>query len=357
MRRRGGSVLVVAFAAATSLLASAPEAVEIALPPPPPPIPAPPPTPLAPDELAARTVPVVVTIDASRGWTGTSGTGIVLTPDGTVLTNHHVVSGATDITAVSAATGLIYDVDVIGYDSARDIAVLQLGTANGLPAAPVADALPPAGTPVTAFGNADGGGVVIAAPGTVIAADRSVMVRDSTEGSRKRLTGMLQTDTPIRPGDSGGPLVDHYGAVVGVNTAGAIEREQQEPSESAPEAYAVPIAEALAVVEQVRTGVGTDTVHVGPTPRLGLGVTTARADGADRGAEVLWVSFDTPAYRAGLEAGDVVVSFGGDTVSSTTDLEQRLRTRKPGDTVRIEWLDGDGRSRTADVVLEDGPAR
>ncbi|MBM7457987.1 S1C family serine protease [Rhodococcus coprophilus] len=357
MTRRGGSVLLVAFAVATSLLASAPEVIDSALPPPPPPVPAAPPAPLAADELAARTVPVVVTIDASRGWTGVSGSGIVLTPDGTVLTNHHVVSGATDITAVSAATGLIYDVEVVGYDSALDIAVLQLAAASGLPVAPVTDDLPAAGTPVTAFGNADGGGVVVAAPGTVVAADRSVMVRDSTEGSRKRLTGMLQTDTPIRPGDSGGPLVDHYGAVVGVNTAGAIEDGPQEAADSPPEAYAVPIGEALAVVEQVRTGGGTDTVHVGPTPRLGVGVTTARADGADRGAEVLWVSFGTPAYDAGIEIGDVVVSFGGDRVSSTTELESRLRMRKPGDAVPIEWQDADGRTRSAEVVLEEGPVR
>lgn len=357
MTRRGGSVLLVAVAAATSLLASAPEVTDIALPPPPSPPPAAPPAPLTADELAARTAPIVVTIEASRGWTGMSGSGIVLTPDGTVLTNHHVVSGATDITAVSAATGLIYDVEVAGYDSARDIAVLQLGSASGLPVAPVANGLPSAGTPVTAFGNADGGGVVVASPGAIVAVDRSVMVRDSTEGSRKRLTGMLQTDTPIRPGDSGGPLVDHYGAVVGVNTAGAIEDGPQEATDTPPEAYAVPIAEALAVVEQVRTGGGSDTVHVGPTPRLGVGVTTARADGTDGGAEVLWVSFGTPAYDAGIEIGDVVVSFGGERVSSTTELEAQLRLRRPGESVQIEWQDADGRSRNAEVVLEEGPAR
>jgi len=355
--RRGGSALLVVFATATSLLTSAPGVVEVA-PPPPPPIPAPPPPPpLAAGELAARIVPAVVTIDASHGFTGVAGTGVVLSPDGTALTNHHVVSGATNLSAVSAATGLVYDVVVTGYDRERDIAVLQLGSAAGLPIASVADGIPPAGTSVTAFGNADGGGVVVAAPGTIVAVDRSVVVRDSVDGSRHRLTRMLQTDTAIRPGDSGGPLVDDFGAVVGINTAGSVAREEWAQIESAPEAYAVPIADALAVVDQVRSGVGSDTVHVGPTPRLGVNVTTAHKDGTDIGAEVLWVSFGTPAYHAGLEVGDVVVAFDRESVSSTTELEKHLARRKPGDAVAIEWLDASGRPRVADVVLESGPAR
>ena len=103
MSGRGGSVLLVALATTASLVASAPALVDVMLPPPPPAPVAPPPTPLTADELTARTLPVVVTIDASAGWTGMTGTGIVISPDGTVVTNHHVVSGATDISAVSGA--------------------------------------------------------------------------------------------------------------------------------------------------------------------------------------------------------------------------------------------------------------
>lgn len=361
MSGRGRALLLLVAAATASLLASAPELAETAPPAPPPAAgtlaperPPPPP----PEELAARTAAAVVTIAADHGWTGVAGTGIVLTPDGSALTNHHVVSGATEITAVSPATGLIYDVEVTGYDRDRDIAVLQLGGAHDLPVAVLADAPPAVGSPVVAFGNADGAGVVVAAPGTLLAVGRSVSVRDSADGSRHRLTGMLQTDTAIRPGDSGGPLVDAYGAVVGVNTAGAVARDDTDTgADTAPEAYAVPIAEALAVVDQVRTGTGAGSVHVGPTPRLGVEVTTVRLDGDRRAVRVLWVSYGTPAYRAGLESGDVVVAFDGTAVSSTRELEALLAGRRPGESVRLDWHDGDGVPHTAEVVLEAGPVR
>ncbi|MEE2061650.1 S1C family serine protease [Rhodococcus artemisiae] len=364
MTGRSGSTLLVALAATASLLVSAPAVVEVGTPPPAPvaaPAP-PPPSPLSFEELATRTESVVVNIDARRGWSGVAGTGIVLTPDGVTLTNHHVVSGATEITAVSPATGLIYDVAVTGYDPTRDIAVLQLGAAHDLPVATLADTPPEVGSLVTAFGNADGGGVVVAAPGTVVAHDRNVVVRDSTDGSRHRLTGMLQTDAAIRPGDSGGPLVDAFGVVVGVNTAGSVYRDQTETigidtSNESPEAYAVPIGEALDVLEQVRSGVGSDTVHVGPTPHLGVSVTTARSDGGDRGAEVLWVSYGSPAYRSGLEPGFVIVAFDGVPVSSTNDLEEALRRHRPGDRVRVEWIDEAGVTGSTDLTLESGPVR
>lgn len=364
MSGRGGSVLLVALAATASLLVSAPAVVEVETPPPAPvaaPAPPPPLPSLSFDELVSRTESVVVNIDAHRGWSGVAGTGIVLTPDGVTLTNHHVVSGATEITAVSPATGLIYDVAVTGYDRTRDIAVLQLGAARDLPVADLAEALPEVGSPVTAFGNADGGGVVVAAPGTVVAHDRDVVVRDSTDGSRHRLTGMLQTDAAIRPGDSGGPLVDAFGVVVGVNTAGSVYRDEAEiigiETGDSPEAYAVPISEALDVLEQVRSGVGSDTVHVGPTPHLGVSVTTARSDNGARGAEILWVSYDSPAYHAGLETGSVIVDFNGTPVSSTADLEDALGRLRPGDQVRVEWIDETGASHSTDLTLETGPVR
>lgn len=357
MTARGRSVLLVALAAAASMLTSAPATIDVIPPPPPAVAPAPPPPVLAAEELVAHTVPIVVTIDASFGWTGVTGTGIVLSPDGTVLTNHHVVSGATDITAVSPATGLIYDVEVLGYDSDRDLAVLRLGAANDLPAAVLSETLPLVGTKVTAFGNSEGGGVVVHTPGTIVALDRNVVVRDSTDGSRHRLTGMMQVDAAIRPGDSGGPLVDEYGVVVGINTAGSIRRDDAGPVSSEAEAYAVPITEAATFVEQVRSGVGSESVHVGPTPRLGASVMTARTEGREIGAEVLWVSYDSPAYRAGLDVGDVVISFDGKPIPSTSVLERLLLQRRPGDVVIIEWTNEQGEFRSAEVTLESGPAR
>ena len=357
MSVRGIPMLVVGFATAASLTLSAPPVVETIVPPPPPPAPAAPLLPATAEDLSARIVPAVVTLTATDGWTGVAGTGIVLTPDGLVLTNHHVVSGADEITAISAATGLSYDVAVNGYDRVHDIAVVQLGSARDLPVATIADTeVPRVGSAVTAFGNSDGGGVVLATPGTIVATGRNVLVRDSIDGSRHRLTGMLQSDVAIRPGDSGGPLVDAFGAVVGVNTAGAVA---EDPADTvpAPEAYAVPISAAMQIVDQIRSGTGGGTVHVGPTPLLGVTVTTVREDGQNRGAEVLWVSFDSPADAAGLDVGDVITSFDGKPVGSNNDLETLLTARHPGDTVEIGWQDKTGAAQTARITVESGPVR
>ena len=353
MIRRIGAVLAMVSA---GLVLTAPATVEIVVLPPPPPAPAPPVVPTT-EEVAARVTPAVVTLSANRGWRGISGTGIVLTADGTVLTNHHVVTGATDISAVSPHTGASYDVAVLGYDTTLDIAVLQLGSAAGLPVAAVTESpLPQPGAPVTAFGNADGGGVVVPAPGTVVAVDKTVSVRDSMDGSLRRLSGMLQVDAAIRPGDSGGPLVDAFGTVVGVNTAGALEPDPAVVPDP-PEAYAVPIGIALDVVDQVRTGTSAGTVHVGPTPLLGVSVTTGRTGGQETGAEVLWVGYGTPAAGTDLEIGDVIVAFDRRPVSSTADLEEMLMARRPGDSVEIGWLDAAGQRRTATLTLDAGPPR
>src|SRR5687768_8033187 len=123
----------------------------------------PPPVVLTPAEIEARVVPIIVTLVADSGLVDTAGTGIVLTPDGVVLTNHHVIDGAFDISAVTLADGAEYVVDVLGYDSSRDIAVLQLQGADSLPTATLATS--PAtriGDPVTAVGNAEGNGYPVA---------------------------------------------------------------------------------------------------------------------------------------------------------------------------------------------------
>ena len=108
-------------------------------------------------------------------------------------------------------------------------------------------------------------------------------------------------------------------------------------------------------------GVSDGSVHVGPTPRLGVSVTTSRSGGGSEskevGVEVLWVVYGTPAYDAGLEIGHVIVAFDRQPVTSTAELEDLLLHRSPGDTVHVEWLDETGRSRGADVTLDTGPAR
>ncbi|EME23379.1 S1C family serine protease [Rhodococcus triatomae] len=327
----------------------------VAAPPPPPPAP---PTPLGPDELSARIVPTVVTLTASSGPLTTAGTGIVLSPDGLVLTNHHVVDGADDIDAIAMANGAGYDADVLGYDRFRDVAVLRLRGAAGLPVAPLGQS---AGLrlrdPVTAIGNAEGRGVAVSAPGFVTGTDESVVARNSGDGSRNRLTGMIEVDADIRPGDSGGPLVDAFGSVVGISTAGNTGMRPDPDGETTGtpvpiQSYALPIDDALAIADQIRSGVGTATVHVGPTALLGVAVTDAGR--SQDGAKVVAVGVASPAEQAEVVRGDVIVSWDGRPIRSQSDLTVEMNARKPGDRVEIGWIDASGQRRTATVALAEG---
>ncbi|GCE42222.1 serine protease PepA [Rhodococcus wratislaviensis] len=357
---RAATVLAVATAVIGSLLLSAPTvresgppAATVAQPAQPAAPPPPPPAVLPPEEVEARVIPAIVTLVADSGLVETAGTGIVLTPDGVVLTNHHVIDGALDISAVSLGNGAEYVADVLGYDSSRDIAVLRLQGAGDLPAATLAkDTAVGIGDPVTAVGNAEGGGVPVAARGFVTDLGQAITARSSTDGSRNRLNGLIQIDAAVRPGDSGGPLVNTTAAVIGVNTAGNADSDPTKPAPAQPRSYAVPIDTAMTIVDQVRAGTASATVHIGDTPLFGISVT----DDA-RGAEVLWVSIGTPADDAGIEIGDIVTEFDGIPIRSSDDLSGLMIARHPGDAVELRWLDEAGSARSTKIVLEKGPPR
>ena len=324
-------------------------------PPPPPAAQLPPAAPLTPEQISARVNPTVVTIAAEFGLYGVAGTGFVVGSDGLVLTNFHVIEQASDVTAVHAGNGLIYDASILGYDRSRDLAVLQLATAANLKVAAIGSSADLAvGDAVTAIGNAAGAGVLVPAPGTVVALDRSVTAQSSVDGSRNDLTGLIQVDADVRPGDSGGPLVDAWGNVVGVDAAGLSDEAR---ATQAPEAYAIPIDEAMAVVEQVRTGESAGTVHVGPTPYLGIGVrdvSAFRTTGPSQGAAVASVQSDSPAERAGLIQGDVIVSIDGLPVRTSDELTREMIGRRPGDIVSLEWVTDTGVRQNQSVTLELG---
>lgn len=316
------------------------------------------PVPLDPAALAAAIVPTIVTLSAHAGPLTTAGTGILLSPDGLILTNHHVIDGAETVDAVAMATGVGYAAEILGYDRFRDLAVLRLTGADALPVAPLGrSADVRLADSVTAIGNADGGGVPVAAPGVVTGLNESVVARNAADGSRSRLTGMIEIDADVRPGDSGGPLVDAHGRVVGVNTAGntGLRRPVADRPTADPvpvESYAVPIDDAVAVADLVRSGRGSDTVHVGATPLLGVAVTDVGQ--VSDGARVVAVSYDSPAERAGIVRGDVVVGWDGRPIRSQTDLTVEMTARHPGDRVQIDWVDGAGQRRSASLVLATG---
>ena len=305
-----------------------------------------------PASMVAQVGPAVVNINTQMGYQSATGagTGIVIDPSGVVLTNNHVVSGATGISAFAIGTGQTYDVDVIGYDRTHDVAVVQLRGAGGLPTANIGNSAAVAvGEPVVAMGNADGaGGTPSAVAGHVIALNQTVTASDELTGSTETLDGMIQSDTPIRPGDSGGPLVNAAGQVIGMNTAAS---ENFKIPEQGGQGFAIPINQAMAIAGQIRAGAASATVHIGPTAFLGVGVT----DLPGGGVRVERVLDGTPAAELGLQAEDVITSVDGTPVNSPTDLTNLLDRHHPGDVIALGWRSAASGDHTGKVALAPGP--
>jgi S1-C subfamily serine protease len=308
--------------------------------------------PLDPSTLVAQVGPQLVDINTQLGYQSAvgAGTGIVIDPNGGVLTNNHVIAGATAIHATSIGNGQTYDVDVIGFDRSHDIAVLQLRGAGGLPTANLGDSSRVAvGDPVVAMGNAQGaGGAPSAVPGQVIALNQTVSAADSLTGSSETLNGLIQTSAPLRPGDSGGPMVNSAGQVIGVNTAAS---NNYKLFSQGGQGFAIPINEAQSIAGQIRARGGSSTVHIGPTAFLGVGV----SDQGGNGAKVVRVLPDAPAAQVGITPDDVITSVGGQPVNSATALTNILDQHHPGDTIALGWHDPAGGEHTANVTLGPGP--
>ncbi|WP_375482027.1 S1C family serine protease [uncultured Mycobacterium sp.] len=309
------------------------------------------PAPIDPLAAVSQVGPQIVDIDTKLGYQSAvgAGTGIVIDPGGVVLTNNHVVAGATDISARDIGNGQSYPAEVIGYDRNHDIAVLQLGGAGGLPTANVGDSSTVrVGDPIVSLGNAGGvGGAPSAVPGRVTALNQTVSAADALTGSSETLSGLIQVDAAIRPGDSGGPTVNSANQVIGMNTAASDNYKLGRG-----EGFAIPINQAMAIAGQIRSGAASPSVHIGPTGFLGIGVSDARG-GA--GAVIQRVISPGPAADAGITPGDVITSVNGQPVNSATALTNILDQHHPGDSVALGLQSGMGGPRTVNVTLAPGP--
>ncbi|AND17757.1 S1C family serine protease [Rathayibacter tritici] len=299
----------------------------------------------------------VVTITSALSYQGASsaGTGVILTSDGMILTNNHVVAGATAIVVTVELTGRSYTARVVGTDATNDIAVLQLKDASGLTRATLDTDGVAVGDAVTAVGNAGGTGDLVAASGVVTALNQQITTRSESGVSEETLTGLLQVDADIVSGDSGGPLVDSAGRVVGITTAassGTVDIT----------GFAIPIATALDIVTTIEAGADTETVEIGYPAFLGVSLSAGTPSRTSRapattgsGALIGGVVEDTPAAKAGLEAGDIVTAVDGVAVGSAAELSALLAQREPGESVTISWTGSTGAARSAQVVLVEGP--
>src|SRR5436190_4626749 len=339
-------------------------------------------TPLSASQIAQRVDPALVDVVSTEGDQGATaaGTGIVLTSNGTVLTNNHVIRGATSIKVTDVGNGRTYTAKVVGYDASRDVAVIQLQNASGLTTANLGDSSSvQTGDAVTALGNAGGkGGTPSVASGTVTALNQSITASDEGSGvNSEQLTGLIETNADIQPGDSGGALVNSYGQVIGMNTAASTGTQfQSQSGQSAAQAYAIPIDKAESIAKQIEAGQGSSTVHIGATAFLGIetdgsgsgdsggfggfggfgGQGDGNGSGTSSGVTIAGALSGSPAASAGLTAGDTITSVAGQTVSSATDIQQILVKYHPGDKVSISWVDQSGQTQTTTVTLASGPA-
>jgi putative serine protease PepD len=289
------------------------------------------------EAVAAKVTPSVVYIAITTNggfdpFTGQSfqssgnGSGVVIRQDGYILTNNHVVSGATSIKAQIGLTQ--YDAKVVGTDPTSDIAVIKIAKTGLTPATLGNSNSVQVGETVVAIGSPFGlNGSVTA--GIVSALHRSGSAVD--QQSQTTYSNLIQTDAPINPGNSGGALCDLAGNVVGINTL-----IQSTTGSSAGIGFAIPINLAKQIAEQLMTTgkathtfLGVATVDVSPSNASQLGVQTGS------GALVDNVQSGSPAAKAGLKRGDIITKVGDAQIQTSVDLIAAVRAHNPGDSVAI----------------------
>jgi S1-C subfamily serine protease len=297
-------------------------------------------------DIAARTVPAVVSLEIRVGEEAGTGSGVVIQGDGYVLTNNHVVAPAAAgsggrLDAVFS-DGTRAPARIVGRDPKTDLAVVKVDVRNPVVAAVGSSAGLAVGDAVIAIGSPLGlAGTVT--QGIVSAVDRPVRL-DGGESDAEAVIDAIQTDAAINPGNSGGPLVDSTGAVVGINTAiRSIGASAGSEGGSIGLGFAIPIDTARGIAQEL--------IRTGAVQHADLGVNARSVtDGATDGAQVQNVTANGPAALAGIVEGDVVVKVGDRPIAGADELVVAVREHNPGDTVPVELV-REGRSLTVSAVL------
>jgi S1-C subfamily serine protease len=355
--------------------------------------------------VADKVSPGVVDIKSFLRFTGQEfeGTGMVLSSDGLVLTNNHVVNGSTRLVVTSVNTKKSYRAQIVGTDPSDDVALLRLAGVSGMKTIQVGDSSKVTlGTPVVALGNAGGtGGPPTVTSGTITALHRTITAGDSGASTSETLHNMLQTNASIAEGDSGGPLANANGQVIGMDTA-ANTQSLGGPGTS--QGFAIPINTALSIARQMASGHGSSKIQIGQPAFLGIQIagtahgssTTSSplqqlrqleqaanarggavnsshgcmngnvgnpvpSDGVapvSSGALIAGVFCGAPAHAAGMEGGDVITAINGQAVTSPSSLTQIILNHyHPGQTISVTWADTQGHHHTSSLTLAAGPAK
>ena len=291
----------------------------------------------------------VVLIDTALASGGEgAGTGMVLSADGLVLTNYHVVAGSSLIRVTDAATDKTYSASVVGHDATQDVALLQLKDASGLTPVTLDTNGVSVGEAVTAIGNAEGQGYLTVVSGSVQELNTTVTVANEQTGAPSTVDDVFATNVAAVPGDSGGPMVDAQGEVVGMTTAGSAANASSRGHATRTISYAITITEAEKIVAQIEAGRESGSVEIGPKAYLGVSVGSA-------GLQVSSVQSGSAAASAGITAGDSIVAVDGHRVASHAQLSTVLATLEPGARVTVEWTTAGGTTRRKTVTLGSSP--
>jgi S1-C subfamily serine protease len=294
-------------------------------------------------DIAARTVPAVVSFEIRVGEEGGTGSGVVIDPSGYVLTNNHVVAPAAEVTGAQIEAifhdGTRAAAQIVGRDPKTDLAVVKVEVANPVVATFGSSAGLVVGDGVIAIGSPLGL-VGTVTEGIVSAVNRPVRL-DGAGTDTNAVIDAIQTDAAINPGNSGGPLVDSTGAVVGINTA--IRSIGMGEGGSIGLGFAIPIDDARGIAEElIRTGAVTHA-EIGVNSR-------SMTDGTTDGAQVQNVQQGGAAEAAGIIEGDVITRVGDRSIAGADELVVAVRERNPGDTVEVQLI-REGRPLTVSVVL------
>ncbi len=330
-------------------------------------------------DVVERVAPAVVTINVTTTGTETqfpggngpqgfvqqgTGSGVIIEPDGLILTNHHVVDSAATVSVV-LADGRTFDGTVTGIDTYTDLAFVRI-EATGLPTAELGDSSAiRLGQLAVAMGDPLGEFPGSVSAGIVSGLDRSVVVADISRGGATRLNHLVQTDAAINPGNSGGPLLDGDGRVIGVNTAQAGSAQGI--------GFAIPIDLAKPIIEQVKAGQAIARPWIGiyyqpvdaqvaqdndlsVTDGAWIHVSTeAQGQGGPATDLPDAIVAGSPAAAAGLQAEDLITAIDGQAIDREHPLDLALLTHAPGDTITLTVL-RDGARQSIDVTLGTRPA-
>jgi S1-C subfamily serine protease len=303
-------------------------------------------------QIAKDLIPAVVDINTinqtDTGYVLSAATGMIISSNGLILTNNHVVEEATSIKVSIAGRAAPYRASFVGADPLDDVAVIKVSGLSGLPTVSLGSSSGLAiGEHVIAIGNALGrGGRPAVTVGHVVYLGRSISASDEIMSEPEHLTGLIETNATIRPGNSGGPLLDDHGRVIGMNTAA---------DHSGNPSFAIPVDRVLAIIGAIERGQSGHGIVLGLRAFLGV-VGQPPANGvAPNGVLITRIVLGDPGAKAGIKPGDTIVGFDGRPTPTVGVLEHLVLEHKPGQRASVTF-EGPSGKRTELIRLVKGPA-